>query len=223
MSSADGVVVVLASEAGGAGATTLRSADGFAWERLPAPAALVPGVSGLATGVAGFVAFGSPDRLAEAWFSEDGRSWSTATVESDGSGDPTTGRVIERVAGTGSRLLVQGQGESNVAFIWTSVDGRRWRSFPTDPTPRPDAVVAGGEGAFLAYLVPSTPDSPLDAWTSADGENWTLLANSSLESEPPDLQVEPEVTVSQVVALPDGWVIFGYETATGRVLVWAIR
>ena len=134
-----------------------------------------------------------------------------------------SGRVIERVAGTGSRFLVQGQGESNGSFTWTSMDGRRWRSLPTDPTPRPDAVVAGGEGAFLAYLVPSTPDSPLVAWTSADGETWTLLTNSSLESEPPDLQVEPEVTVSQVVALPDGWVMIGYETATGRVLAWAIR
>ncbi len=223
MSSADGVVVVLASEAGGAGATTLRSADGFAWERSAAPAGLVPGVSGLASSVAGFVAFGSTDRPATAWHSADGRSWSTATVQSDGPGDPTAGRVIEHVVGSGPRLVVQGQGKSNDNFIWTSTDGRRWRAFSKDPTPRSDAVLAGGDGAFLAYLVPTAPDAPLVAWTSADGEAWTPLANSSLESEPPDLQLEPQVTVSQVVAVPDGWVMFGYETATGRVLVWTIR
>ena len=90
MSSADGVVVVLASEAGGPGAIALRSTDGLTWERSPAPAALVPGVSGLASGAAGFVAFASADRPAVAWFSEDGRSWSTAAVESVGPGDPTS-------------------------------------------------------------------------------------------------------------------------------------
>ena len=29
--------------------------------------------------------------------------------------------------------------------------------------------------------------------------------------------------MSQVVALPDGWVMIGFQTATGRVLAWAIR
>ena len=94
---------------------------------------------------------------------------------------PDVGTRDRACRGTSSRLLIQGKGESNGSFIWTSLDGRQWRSFSTDSSPRPDAVVAGGEGAFLAYLVPSTPDSPLVAWTSADGETWTLLSNSSLE------------------------------------------
>ena len=221
MASSDGVTVVLVSDPAGTEAMTVRSEDGLAWERLPAPASLEPGVSGVARGADGFIAFGSVEGAMQLWSSTDGRSWTAASVERDGTGEPGAGSSIERVVGTGTRVLAQGRLEAGRPLTMTSPDGRRWRMAPEAQRPGGEPTMAGGSGAFLAYLTPTAPAAPLVAWTSIDGESWVLLSNSPLESEP--VAIEPAVTVSQAVPVEDGWVVLGYETATGEVLVWSIR
>ena len=217
VASADGVILVLASETSSGGSFTLRSTDGLEWARSTAPDGLAPGVSGLAKGVVGFVVFGPVDNVGTLWSSPDGQTWTAAT---SGGSDPS-GITIERVVGSGTGLLAQGRTESDDDVLLASADGRTWRTVATTGMATDDATVANGNGAFLAYLAPATPDAPVVAWTSANGVLWTPLANSPSEWETP--ATGPAVTVTQATPFGDEWVVFGYETGTGRPLIWAIR
>lgn len=218
MAGGGGIVAVLASETEGSVPVMLLSSDGLAWERSAAPAL---GVTGVARSTTGLVAFGFRDGRAEAWFSADGRSWAKAPVESAIDGDAVTQGPLERVVSSGSRLLAQGRGPSGTRYLWASIDGRRWTALPEGANPGGSAVVAGGNGAFLAYLVPTAPDAPLVAWTSLDGETWIVLANSPSGFSAG--AASPAVNVNHVVQTEGGWVLSGYETTEGAVVAWAIR
>lgn len=234
MASVDGVVLVLVNDASGE-RRLLRSDDGTAWRESPPPNQLVTGLNGV-QGNSGFVIVGlsdprSPGRGVVAWHSMDGRSW-TPTFESDGR--------LRRVVGTGTRLLAEGGGGSEGEFTLTSVDGRGWQPVPQELMPgfnpaAPDeplrAKLEGGNGGFLAYAAPLAFDEPLTAWTSVDGENWSLLDRSAADPAPvisPRPRAgaalrEQRVLVREVVPVADGWVLFGEDRVTGRALVWSIR
>jgi hypothetical protein len=222
MAASNGIILVVAMETAGSVPIGLRSEDGFIWERSTVPDALLPGQGSVLSDTAGFVAFGAVGDTTSVWASEDARSWTSAgqlAMSPSGSAE----NVVDRIVTSGPRLLAAGQPGSNVGFMVTSDEGRRWLSVREAPGPGGSPAVVGGNGAFLAYVNPRRPDAPVVAWTSIDGEVWTPLANTPLKSEPPDPALQPAVTLSQVVSVGGGWILFGYETATGRVLIWSIR
>ena len=141
---------------------------------------------------------------------------------------------------TGTRLLAEGGGGSEGEFTLTSVDGRGWQPVPHELMPgfnpaAPDdplrAKLEGGNSGFLAFVTPLAFDEPLVAWTSVDGQTWTLIDRSLVDPGPvisPRPRTGEEfrdvrVVVREVIRVGDGWVLFGLDRVTERVLVWAIR
>jgi len=108
-----------------------------------------------------------------AWWSDDGTTWTAATVDSaPGDGFTTV------AAGRGGYVATSsatGSGGGSGAF-WTSTDGQAWHK-ASAMGPFPGAAIFTGDGTrILGWGLGS--DGKMQFWVSPDGQNWTRLALS---------------------------------------------
>jgi hypothetical protein len=163
-------------ESGPTGGLTWSSADGITWERGNNRPFRRAQLASIAAGPKGIVVVGS-DRddlitkwsVSWAWYSPDGRSWTTARLP----GPSDAGVMVYDVA-WGPRGFVAvgnfsaGEGSGRAGPIgWSSIDGRRWTR----------ARFAAGPAEAAAWSVASFADGyittgSLHVWTSRDGRVW---------------------------------------------------
>ncbi len=183
-----------------------------AWTSVGLPGSGVAQVTAVAPFEHGFVALdASTPRTSQphAWWSEDGRQWSVATVAAAPGDDFTeVWPGMNGLMAASTQLgLTPGQ-----PSLWLSSDGRSWKVSHADPF----GVVASGEGngspagSFAGDGVRllgwgsqgDTSDAPLEYQASFDGEHWTNLALSG--SEPVGL-----AGARQVFLMRDGILVSG--------------
>lgn len=106
------------------------------------------------------------------------------------------------VVWTGSRFIAAGGSLAGGGVLVSSTDGQRWRSIPAGGTSgSPDHLAAGPNGVVAV----GTLDNRTAAWVSADGRNWTYRTRVF----PKALGSDDEVRVTDVVAIPTGWLAVG--------------
>jgi hypothetical protein len=184
------------------------SGDGATWQLGVPPGLNRSNVQAVVAFGDGFVAVGSQvvpvvdangttaadaaaREVAAAWWSNDGLTWSAASLS-----DSLLGSFGQLVAGAGGLVaLSDGPGAPGSRIAWQSSDGRSWAV--TDRTPLgvlgegegQGSVIGafGGDGRRLLIVgrpdagqptgQPSTQpsDQPVEVWTSFDGANWERL------------------------------------------------
>lgn len=180
--------------------TVLSSADGATWEQASEPGAFekygfgfVPlGFSNDGNG--GLVVVGNAPvenagpRVAMAWHSSDGRTWTRAQVgAADGSGmvdvAARPGAVV--AFGAESRPVVVTAGaptsteSPGLLEAWLSADGDTWAQtiLPDSSGYTPRAVVSW-RGGFAAVAKSSGDQTTSAVWTSTDGRTWEKAPTS---------------------------------------------
>jgi hypothetical protein len=174
-----------------------RSADGGAtWARIDLAGAFPQGsVYRISGGSGGYIARGSIDSRTAIWVSADGRSWR----HSDLSGSTFTNAAISAAVSfsggfvlAGTTLAVGGgcaglaSTPQFIGALWRSADGTAWT--------RDDLMGATAGDDWVSMSVRRISDRALyatessgsgtgddstetdTAWTSADGENWTVVS-----------------------------------------------
>jgi hypothetical protein len=173
------------------------SADGVAWETLPADASPAGFIClDIAPIAGGFAAVGriGEDRAGALW-SADGRTWEPATTPAP--------RWFPRSIAAGSGGLVA-LGDTGVtanvhatpgpSLSWSSTDGRAWTMLQAE-----GIIVADGD-RLVSYRGGTRPT----AWTSFDGLTWTPVAITP--TTPPGL--------GQLLAMPIGLLWIGGDGST---------
>jgi hypothetical protein len=173
-------------------AAVWTSVDGITWSRVPHDEAVFGGANNqgmwdVTVGGPGLVAVGkdgegaidhSLSQVAAVWTSVDGITWSRVPLETE----PGGGAMWSVTVG-GPGLVAVGGGAgidietpSQVAAVWTSVDGITWSRVPHDDTVFGStdnwpmlSVAAAGPGlvAVGGHVM----------WTSVDGITWSRLPN----------------------------------------------
>jgi hypothetical protein len=213
---------------GGMVPVVLLSTDGRDWSPVGLPAdAVSPLLRAVVPYGAGFVLVGTVDAgprgesaTPAAWYSGDGVTWSSATVNVDPRLFPTgivgMGEMRDVTAGSDGlvgwwSLRGMTAGGPGSMAAWTSSDGRTWEPRDTN-TARPglSAGYVAGDGVRMVALgpAPNTATDPAlwpglsQAWVSTDGVSWTTL---SVPRELDDF-------VEGVWVVPDGVIYAGVES-----------
>ncbi|HEX7612692.1 MAG TPA: hypothetical protein VF371_07945, partial [Candidatus Limnocylindrales bacterium] len=211
-------------------AMTWTTTDLLTWHatRLPVPAQsdTRSEVFGVATGPAGFLAYGYAGNTSEFWISADGLSWSMLTT----SGLPAE-PLIDDLYGNSEGWEIRGSLFDRSATWQSNRDGSVWKQTWTGPGPSGMEGYALGPllkapgGGFLsfgsAYMAPGgqavTPYDML-IWTSGDGLSWT-------KSD----RVKSPGWTSGFASLPGGYVAAGSQPSApwleswGPLGVWTSR
>jgi len=183
---------LIASDNGGADPTAKASggiwstADGLAWTKVSDIDAIKSSgtdrptlMAASANGRGGAVVVGSAQTLdgagrTAAWWTADGKTWGSATVEGP------AGRMYS-VVGRPDGLVAVGitqAGESALPAAWRSTDGgSSWKnvSLPGGGMEARDVVVWGDK--FVA--IGRSADANLILWASADGATWSVVESPS--------------------------------------------
>ena len=162
----------------------------------------------------GMLARPANEATAQLQFSTDGRTW---TASGDAGTFGGESGELDGIAWNGKQLLAAGSVMGAVAptpSIWTSADGRSWKSVDTggsfDPGQRLVNLVANGT-AFVG----ATQDG--EVWRSADGTSWTSAT----------LPGASNVRVVQLVATSKAFAIVGLDGGDGAqvpnkgVTIWS--
>lgn len=179
----------------GLGPSVAVTSDCRTWRTVPLPGPAATTVTAVAAFGDGSVAVGYTGTVGTstvapvAWWSEDGASWTSASIAA-----MTGDGFIEVRAGPRGLIAVSTQPQDipGRTTLWASPDGRSW----TRTTPGPLGVITSGEGQgglsgiFLgdgSRLMTFGDDAAF--WTSADGVDWSALhltgAASELDAEQP--------------------------------------
>jgi len=149
----------------------------FVHRYLPTPTAYGGNVAGLAASPHGFVVWGytssRTNKPAEPFLagSSDGHSW--RSVDYGPFSNASIRSVTFGPAGWLALGSAQSRGVQTGLWLWTSVDGRSWRtlgSLPVNATDRDASLLASGSGYLL--LLGGYRSQALEAWHSADGVSW---------------------------------------------------
>jgi hypothetical protein len=161
--------------------------DCASWLAVPLQGPLAAQVSAVGVFGTGYVALDAssqaPGSQPGAWWSNDGESWSAATVQS------AKGDDFEAVwTGAGGLLAMShAGGVPGAETLWTSTNGHAWvKDDAADPVGArlsgegvgdPAGTILGDRTRFLAYGSPGdAADKPIEYLASADGVHWTRLA-----------------------------------------------
>ena len=176
----------------------LHSIDGIAWSRMAidglSPQSVVTDVVGFR---GGFALLGGTETsiatgvgMPQAWFSDDGLTWTPAPVEGATEDDNQFERQAAQAGASGlasrSQLLCAGCVEGPAT--WITIDGRSWQRDTDVGVDVPRGLMAS-DGTRIVTLSsaqgptvfppPSGPGPGLTtAWTSTDGVTWIELALS---------------------------------------------
>lgn len=160
-------------------------------------------LTGVTPGGPGLVAVGfeQPSNTGAVWTSTDGDAWSRLE------GFPAAAGSTVAAVTSGDRLVAVGA-DGNGAFAWTSRDGTAWT--PSDPSPDLVGVpsltgmnaVVQWQGRYVAggYADPAYGQHVAAVWTSADGVEWSRLADGA--------QWE-QARIFDLVARPTGLIAVG--------------
>jgi hypothetical protein len=199
----DGFVAVGSGEPGTA--AVWRSADGLAWERLADSPELANALMlDIVSTHTGLVAVGCSGQLecagGLAWTSPDGQTWS----------EPVSLDLLPMgIAATSDGLLALGavQPYGGQAALASSANGTTWAPATVlEPTGSLQAAVQLADGVLAAGGASTENGSSSTLLArSADGQAWqTVDAPSS------------RLWVEDLVGLPDGWLLVGWETRRGE-------
>ena len=175
----------------------LHSSDGMTWTSSVLPAgsesALLNSVVEhdgrfVITGATGVWTDPTTARPA-AWYSDDGMSWTRASVDDGGIGPGVGTEFGPLFAGTDGLLTCLGHREMAAGgwrymLEWVSTDGTSWAP-AADLDENPGCSWTAGDGTRIVSLGPRAHAAPYewpgvtDAWTSVDGETWQELTVSS--------------------------------------------
>ena len=186
--------------------------DCRSWSSVALPGSGAGQVSAVAAIGHGYVALDSSSpntRQPHAWWSDDARHWTAASVQAAPGDDFTA--VWPGISGVMAESTELGLAPGRPS-LWFSSDGRAWKVSQADPF----GVVASGEGSgnpagsFAAdgtRLVgwgskDDSSDDQTEYWTSFDGQHWTKLAQSG--SQPLGL-----AGARQVFLMRDGILVSG--------------
>ena len=171
-------------------ATAWTTTDLLTWHAtaLPAPAeaGAYSTVYAVASGPAGFLAWGYVGTSTRFWISADGLSWTSIAP----SGLPADG-PIDALYWVSDGWLIRGF-LSDRAAVWHSTDGATWTRSWTGPGPSGMEFYAMGPvfkasgGGYVSFGVAGMApggqaEMPYDTliWTSRDGLSWTISARVS--------------------------------------------
>lgn len=146
----------------------------------------------------------SKELKAAAWFSEDGRSWSRASVEP--AGEET---IFFPFAGSG------GLDAGGFGWIWLSADGSSWRPDPGDA----EAGAVAGDGERIIGESRGDDDG-LELWLSRDGSSWQALADVGDVASKPSWNDGVSVFAKDYFLLPTGLAIIGWDAEDGTEPMW---
>jgi hypothetical protein len=204
----------------------LHSTDGETWTSIALPAgsdsALLNAVVEhdgrfVISGATG-VWIDDATAIAAAWFSDDGLTWTRATVDDGGMAFPGIGTEFGPLhAGSEGLLACRGNrqmsaGGPRFGAGWLSRDGESW-----SPAPRGCSVLqTASDGTRIVSLGPERMAPPpwpgiTMAWTSTDGDAWQTMTLSSTLTD----------VVERFWVVPDGVIYAGeqsfwFGTAIGR-------
>lgn len=177
---------------------------------------------GLAGGDAGFVAVAT---LFDADGPENGKTPVILHSVDGGSWDPVDARELpatpvhefdDVVAGP-TGLVIVGTTRARTPFVWFSADGRTWVEAEVPFTPGAAAVTADRSGWMAVAGDPVPRSSPVRAFTSADGVEWTEVQVD--EAPPPSALLPPIVGRAAFAANADTWVVAPIADG-GTTTVW---
>ena len=170
---------VVAVGRGPRGAAAWSEGSDEIWRRSPDDPSFLDGeMRDVVATPTGFVAVGRHGNQAAAWTSDDGLSWSPASVESTGAPQSEDAVVMARVTAGPRGLLAVGSGLHPDAgpAEWSSLDGLDW-TVVVDPLPGIGAAEDIGlvpDGSFIIVGAPPVDGGSADeAWRSVDGRTWT--------------------------------------------------
>lgn len=209
------------------------SETGTDWQRivLPGSTAKMDEVYSVTAMPGGFAAVGTIGQAevatiglrggsAAAWYSSDGRKWSTATVEKPSEGFQS--ECMWQVASATHGLLATGGGGEDFSAAWSSSDGRAWKYIALSSTGSDDFTPAIPIGLITTpfasdgerLIAVSYPQGP-EAWESFDGVTWRQLSMGGPGLDPSAV-FDPK-TFSALTVLPDGIIVFDDVTDRPRV------
>ncbi len=158
-----------------------RSADGTTWQTIAAdPAFADAALNSIAANPGGYVAVGGTwdpagaapaGTSAAAWWSNDGEHWQRATIDGVESTWSDMTRVVAGPDGFVAIGVYSGPTGPYATVIWTSTDGRTWRTQRLADTGFLNGLLLGSDGDSLVAMGSSS--GRITAWTSSDGRTWT--------------------------------------------------
>lgn len=205
---------------------------GVEWGSVPDPAGVFAGatVESIVVGPAGLVALGNVSMGVGVWTSVDGIAWSRVPHDADifGPGEDHVANLSAAAAG-GPGIVALGSSwkeDTQTSLAWFSSDGSSWSRVPLGNPPSGTTVTemrsvsAGGPGFVAVGWACDTGPScdPWEpyamVWTSADGTDWTPLANIG-ES------FAPQTVLTEIVGYDGRLWAFGFGVGDDQdVRVW---
>jgi hypothetical protein len=182
----------------------LRSIDGLEWSRMTIDGLSAQSVVTDVVGFrGGFALLGGTETsivtgvgMPQAWFSDDGVTWTPAPVEGAAQDDNQFESQAAQAGASGlvSRSPVMCAGCVERPAAWISDDGRSWQRDVDLGVEMPIGLMAS-DGARIVTLIsergpmvvppPSGPATgPTTAWISTDGLTWTELPLSHAMTDP---------------------------------------
>ena len=209
-----------------------RSAGGAPWTSapVPAPTAVIRQLATVRDGVLAIGRDGSPDAGAggvgvpgtgrpAAWFSTDGRSWSTLAVE----GGSAPGAQLLSIFGVTAGYLALGSdvttagGNPRSPLLWESPAGRDWKLVG----PPGHWGIAGADGRELVvFTAADLGTTALGVWTTGDGHAWNRVTFVGDVANAPayETSVGQSSRVDRIFAMPDGVIVMGQRG--GQITAW---
>ena len=212
-------------------AAVWRSVDRAAWTRgdPPSPRAIVRDVSALSDGFIAYGREGEPDvasggigspgvGLPAAWWSAEGRVWTSLGVE----GKPAAGAQLIELFAIANGYIAVGSDTTDpslgtrTALIWTSSDARTWLL----SGPRPYWTAAGSNGLRAVAFAPSlTGARSLEARVSRDGVQWMPMSFAGdLANIPNAPGFAQGAQMDQVFVAAHGIIVIGQQN--GHPVAW---
>jgi hypothetical protein len=152
------------------------------------------GMSSVTAGGPGLVAVGGAGGAAAVWTSVDGLTWSRVPHDEAVFGGPGEQAMSEVVVGGPGLVAVGSDGDyssgTEVAAVWTSVDGLSWSRVPHDEAvfggainqtmssvtvAGPGLVAVGRDGDLPGWDDPPADTAAAAVWTSVDGLSWSRV------------------------------------------------
>lgn len=202
------------------GTAVWTSTDGRTWQPAPDPSGqlrhaslgpVTPWSGGLAVGGDLEDERGDGFVRAMVWTSSDGAAWQRVAEDQPGWNVVGETRIITSVAPLGAGLVAVGVSYSVAgdldSHVWTSTDARTWTQVPDQPAWRGggDQALSGvcplpGGGLVAIGYTLSGPSQRPWAWTSADGQAWSLATGEGAVA----LEGTGSATARTCVSTPSG-------------------